>query len=165
MVAQRRLGGGDDRFPRHGVCGVLLGRVVRPVRHRHRRAGRLRRGFGLIGASQAPSLWQFQFFFGVLIGIAAGSFYAPMVAVASAWIEHRRSLAVALVSAGMGVSPLTVAPFASWLITAYDWRTAMLVIGIASWALLIPASFLVRPAPPAAAPASGGTDAPEMQWS
>ena len=94
-------------------------------------------GIGLIGASQATSLWHFQFFFGVLIGIAAGSFYAPMVAVASAWIEHRRSLAVALVSAGMGVSPLTIAPFASYLITTYDWRTAMLVIGIASWALLI----------------------------
>ena len=24
----------------HGVCGVLLGRIVRPVRHPHRRAGR-----------------------------------------------------------------------------------------------------------------------------
>lgn len=128
-------------------------------------AGSVLLGIGLIGASQAASLWQFQFFFGVLIGIAAGSFYAPMVAVASAWIEHRRSLAVALVSAGMGVSPLTIAPFASWLITAYDWRTAMLVIGIAAWTLLIPASFLVRPAPPAAAPASGGTGAPEIQWS
>jgi MFS family permease len=127
-------------------------------------AGAVLLGIGLVGASQAASLWEFQFFFGVLIGIAAGSFYAPMVAVASAWIEHRRSLAVALVSAGMGVSPLTVAPFASWLITTYDWRTAMLVIGIASWALLIPAAFLVRPAPPAAAPATGGTGVPETQW-
>jgi MFS family permease len=122
-------------------------------------------GIGLVGASQAASLWQFQFFFGVLIGIAAGSFYAPMVAVASAWIEHRRSLAVALVSAGMGVSPLTIAPFASYLITTYDWRTAMLVIGIASWALLIPASFLVRPAPQAPAPAPGTAETPEIQWS
>ena len=119
---------------------------------------------GLIGASQATSLWQFQFFFGVLIGIAAGSFYAPMVAVASAWIEQHRSLAVALVSAGMGVSPLTIAPFASYLITAYDWRTAMLTIGIVAAALLIPASFLVRPAPEASPAASGGDAAPEVQW-
>src|SRR6187402_2017093 len=104
-------------------------------------AGAVLLGIGLVGASQATGLWQFQFFFGVLIGIAAGSFYAPMVAVASAWIEHRSSLAVALVSAGMGVSPLTIAPFASYLITTYDWRTAMLVIGIVALALLIPASF------------------------
>src|SRR5881392_2875983 len=128
-------------------------------------AGSVLLGIGLIGASQATSLWQFQFFFGVLIGIAAGSFYAPMVTVASAWIDHRRSLAVALVSAGMGVSPLTVAPFASWLITTYDWRTAMLVIGIVALALLIPASFLVRPAPEAASRvAANGTDAPDGQW-
>jgi MFS family permease len=127
-------------------------------------AGSVLLGIGLIGASQAESLWQFQFFFGVLIGLAAGSFYAPMVAVASAWIEHHRSLAVALVSAGMGVAPLTIAPFASWLITTYDWRTAMLVIGLASWALLIPASFLVRPAPQPAVPATGATAAPDAQW-
>ena len=50
----------------------------------------------------------------------------------------------------MGVAPVTIAPSASALITAYDWRTAMLVIGIAAWALLIPASFLVRPAPKSA---------------
>jgi predicted MFS family arabinose efflux permease len=86
--------------------------------------------------------------------------------VASAWIEHQRSLAVSLVSAGMGVAPLTVAPFASWMISTYDWRTAMLVIGILASALLIPASFLVRPAPqPAAASGAGGAVVPEVEWS
>ena len=44
----------------------------------------------------------------------------------------------------MGVAPMTVSPFARWLITAYDWRTAMLTIGIAAWCLLIPAALLVR---------------------
>ena len=117
-------------------------------------SGTLLLGTGLIAASQATTLWQFQLAFGVLIGIAAGSFYAPMMAAASAWIEDHRSLAVALVSAGMGVAPLTVAPFASWMITTYDWRTAMLVIGIVALALLIPASLLVRPAPQVAAPAT-----------
>lgn len=127
-------------------------------------SGTLLLGAGLIGASQATSLWQFQFFFGVLIGIAAGAFYAPMVAAASAWIERQRSLAVALVSAGMGVSPLTVAPFASWLIANYDWRTAMLTIGIAALALLIPASLLVRQPPAPSAAAANGVDAPDGQW-
>ena len=51
----------------------------------------------------------------------------------------------------MGVAPVTISPFGSWLITTYDWRTAMLVIGIGAGVLLIPASLLVRPAPQAAA--------------
>src|SRR5437879_642028 len=128
-------------------------------------AGSLLLGLGLVTASQAQSLWQFQLCFGVLIGIAAGSFYAPMMALASAWIDKHRSLAVALVSAGMGVSPVTVAPTASMLITAYYWRTAMLVIGIGAWALLIPACFLVRPAPQAAGAAATDTaEAPATEW-
>ncbi len=128
-------------------------------------AGSLLLGLGLVTASRAQSLWQFQLLFGGLIGVAAGSFYAPMVAVASAWISQHRSLAVSLVSAGMGVAPLTVAPSASALITAYDWRTAMLVIGIAAWALLIPACFLVRPAPQGAdSTAESTNDAPATEW-
>lgn len=128
-------------------------------------SGSLLLGLGLVTASQAQTLWQFQLLFGALIGIAAGSFYAPMMAVASAWISRHRSLAVALVSAGMGVAPVTIAPSASALITAYDWRTAMLVIGIAAWALLIPASFLVRPAPNSDdEKAADINDAPATEW-
>ena len=128
-------------------------------------AGSVLLGIGLVTASQAQTLWQFQLCFGVVIGIAAGSFYAPMMALASAWIDKHRSLAVALVSAGMGMSPVTIAPFARALISAYDWRIAMLVIGIAAWALLIPACFLIRPAPqPAGSAGASGDVAPEIEW-
>jgi len=128
-------------------------------------AGTIILGLGLVLASQAQSLWQFQLLFGTLIGIAAGAFYAPMVALASAWIEKNRSLAVSLVSAGMGMAPLIVAPTASLLISSYDWRTAMLIIGIAAWVLLIPACFLVRPAPQSADNvAVRPSDTPETEW-
>src|SRR5262245_1371712 len=106
-------------------------------------------GLGLVAASQATTTPQFHLTFGVIVGVAAGSFYAPMVAVASAWIEDRRNLAVALVSAGMGIGSMTVSPLAGWLIAAYDWRTAMLAIGAVAWLLLIPGALLVR-RPPAA---------------
>src|SRR5215471_1592443 len=112
-------------------------------------------GTGLIAASRATALIEFQLLFGVLIGVGIGSYYAPMMAAATAWLEHRRNLAAALVSAGMGIGSMTISPLAGWLLTSLDWRTAMLTIGAAAWALLIPASLLVRP-PLAAA---RGTDA------
>ena len=66
-------------------------------------------------------------------------------------LTDNRSLAVSLVSAGMGVAPMTISPFARWLVSTYDWRTAMMTIGIGAWALLIPAALLVRRPPVAAA--------------
>ncbi|MBN8898986.1 MAG: MFS transporter, partial [Rhodospirillales bacterium] len=104
-------------------------------------------GLGLVLARSATTLLQFQLAYGLLVGIAGGAFFAPLIATASSWFDKHRSLAVSLVSAGMGVAPMTVSPFARWLITTYDWRTAQLVIGLVAWAVLIPVSFLMRRAP------------------
>jgi MFS family permease len=112
-------------------------------------------GLGLVLASRTTSLLQFQIVYGVIVGVAAGAIFAPTIATVTGWFDKHRSLAVSLVSAGMGVAPLTISPFASWLIQHYDWRTAQLVIGVAAWVLLIPTAFLVRRAPPAAAGAVG----------
>jgi MFS family permease len=102
---------------------------------------------GLVTASRATTLLELQLTFGVLVGVAAGSFYAPMIAVATGWLEHRRNLAAALVSAGMGMGSMVVAPFAGWLLGQYDWRTSMLIIGIAAACLVLPAGLLVRDPP------------------
>jgi MFS family permease len=112
-------------------------------------------GLALVLASRAGSLLQFQLTYGILVGLAASAFFTPMIAAATAWFEQNRSLAVSLVSAGMGVAPMTISPFARWLITTYDdWRFAMLIIGILAWVLLLPAALLIRQ-PPAGATASG----------
>lgn len=112
-------------------------------------------GVGLVGASQAATIGQFQLLFGVLIGVAAGSFYAPLTATATHWFTRHRSLAVALVSAGMGIGSMTLSPLARWLITVYDWRVAMFALGALSWLLIIPAALLLRK-PPALPNLTGG---------
>lgn len=101
-------------------------------------------GLALVVASRAETLLAFQLSYGILVGVAASTFFAPMMAATMGWFKENRGLAVSLVSAGMGVAPMTISPFARWLITASDWRTAMLIIGIGAWVLLIPAALLVR---------------------
>jgi len=110
-------------------------------------------GLGQVLASRATSLLEFQLTYGILVGIAGGAFFAPLMATVTTWFDKNRALAVSLVSAGMGVAPMTISPFARWLISAYEWREAMLIIGIAAWCLLIPAAMLVRRSPSLSAPA------------
>src|SRR5215471_1773380 len=104
-------------------------------------------GLGLVAASQAATVGQFQILFGMLIGVAAGSFYAPLTATATHWFTRHRSLAVALISAGFAIGSATISPLARWLITEYGWRVAMLTLGVLSWLLIIPAALLVRRPP------------------
>jgi MFS family permease len=119
-------------------------------------SGSVLAGAGLILASQARSLLEFQLAYGVLVGVAAGAFFAPLMATVTNWFERHRALAVSLVSVGVGVAPMTVSPFASWLVLVMDWRSAQLTIGLLALGLLVPASLLVRPAP---APATGAAAA------
>jgi MFS family permease len=104
-------------------------------------------GLGLVLASRASSVLEFQLLYGCLVGVAGGAIFAPMMATVTGWFDRQRSLAVSLVSAGMGVAPMTVAPFAAKLVSIYDWRTSQLIIGVIVWALLLPVSLLVRRAP------------------
>jgi MFS family permease len=118
-------------------------------------------GLALVLTSRVQSLLLFQLTYGILVGLAASTFFAPMIALTTGWFDKQRSLAVSLVSAGMGVAPMTISPFARWLITTYDWRTAMLVIGILAWVLLIPAAMLVRQPPAASAAGPKVSAAPD----
>ena len=104
-------------------------------------------GLALTLASRAESLREFQLVYGILVGLAASAFFAPMIATVTGWFETQRNLAVSLVSAGMGMAPLTISPLASWLITHYGWRSAMFYVGVMAWVLLIPASLFVRRPP------------------
>lgn len=115
-------------------------------------------GLGMVLASQAATLLQFQLLYGAIVGVASGSFYAPLTATTTKWFTRHRSLAVALVSAGLSVGSTVMAPLSRWLISTYDWRTAMLVIGDLVWLVIIPAAFLVRN-PPAVTAANAATAA------
>ncbi|UZW60081.1 MFS transporter [Lysobacter enzymogenes] len=125
-------------------------------------AGSLLLGLACVLASRAGSLLQFQLAYGVLLGAAAAAFFAPVIAATAAAFERRRNLAISLVSAGVGVAPMTLSPLVAWLISQYDWRTTLLIVGALAWALTLPAVWFVRAAPAAhaAAPAQAAVGAP-----
>lgn len=131
-----------------GVAGFLWGTVsdrigARPVVM----IAAVMLGAGLLLASRAPNLLTFQLAYGGLVGAAGGAFFAPLMATTIGWFDKHRSLAVSLVSIGGGVAPMVITPLASVLISAYGWRSAMLMIAIGAWVVIIPTTFLIRRAP------------------
>lgn len=104
-------------------------------------------------ASRAPTLPLFQLSFGLMAGGAVAAFFAPMMATVMGWLTTQRGLAVSLVSAGMGLAPVTMSPLAARLAEAYDWRTVLSVLaGIVAVTTLPTALLLRRPPEQAAAP-------------
>jgi MFS family permease len=121
----------SDRFGARVV--VLTGSVILAV--------------SLALASQTTSLLAFQLMFGLFIGGSISAIFAPMMACVTGWFDTHRSLAVSLVSAGMGMAPMTMSPLAAWLVSIHDWRTSMLIIAGVVAAVMIPAALLVRRPP------------------
>ncbi len=119
-------------------------------------------------ASRATSLIEFQLLFGLLVGLATAAIFAPMMACVTGWFDTHRSLAVSLVSAGMGMAPMTMSPLVAWLVSSHDWRTTMQILSLVVAVIMIPAALLVRRPPALAAGATAIGDAgpqPEMSLS
>jgi MFS family permease len=130
-LASMAWGGLSDRFGPRPV--VLTGSIVLAA--------------SLALASQATSLLQFQLIFGLMVGGSIAAIFAPMMACVTGWFDTHRSLAVSLVSAGMGMAPMTMSPLAAWLVSNYTWRTSFLIMAALAAVLMIPASLLVRRPP------------------
>ena len=102
-LASMVWGGLSDRWGPRSV--VLVGSVLLAA--------------SLALASQATSLAGFQILFGVGVGASTAAIFAPMMACVMGWFDTQRSLAVSLVSAGMGMAPMTMSPLVAWLVTTH----------------------------------------------
>src|SRR6185437_13285212 len=116
-------------------------------------------------ASRATSLIEFQLLFGLLVGAATAAIFAPMMACVTGWFDTHRSLAVSLVSAGMGMAPLTMSPLVAWLVSSHDWRITMRILAVVVAAIMIPIALLVRRPPALAGAAASGHAGPQPEMS
>jgi MFS family permease len=101
---------------------------------------------GLMITSVVDSLWIGLASYSIGVGIAAACGYVPMVAVVGGWFEERRTLALGVAVAGIGMGTLVMAPVASWLIDEHGWRIAYRIIAVGATAILLGCAVVtVRP--------------------
>ena len=103
-------------------------------------------GLGLILMSLTRSLAMFYgSFFLISLG-AGGCMSVVLMSVVGKWFHENVGKALGLVACGFGAGGLIV-PLIVWLIDAYHWRTALILLGMGMWGVGIPLSFVVRDRP------------------
>ncbi len=92
---------------------------------------------GWILSAYAPNIYVLTITYGVIIGAGVGLTYGPPMTVVAKWYPERKGLAVGLVLAGFGLSPLVTAPLVINLIGSYGVMKTFMILGI-SFGLIIP---------------------------
>ncbi|TSK77054.1 Monocarboxylate transporter 13 [Bagarius yarrelli] len=101
-------------------------------------------GLGLILASQATTLVHLYLTMGLISGTGWALVFTPTIASLMQYFSTRRSLAMGLGLTGVGLSSFAFSPFFQYLVEAYGWRGALLILGglslniVASGALIRP---------------------------
>ena len=99
-------------------------------------------GFGYALSSGVQSLIALYVFYS-LASFGAGIVWSLPLSTVQRWFVQRRGLALGITISGIGIGTFVWAPVVDTLIYNYGWRTAYLVMGIASALMLLPASLIV----------------------
>lgn len=131
------------------VTGALAGMAIGPLVDRYgpRRvmaASALLGGAMLILLSRLSAVWQLYVFFGLGIGLLRPGLWglSGMSALAH-WFTRRRGRAMAIASAGMGVSALVMVPVGQAVTSHFGWRAAWLMLAALMLAVVAPAAALL----------------------
>jgi MFS family permease len=121
---------------------------------------------GYVTAGLAPSLVVYALAQGVMIGgFGASAAFGPLMADASLWFRRRRGIAVSLAAAGNYMAGAVWPPVLTWLIGAYGWRVAHVVVGVVCLVTMLPLALMLRARAPgqrggAVLAGDGGVDRP-----
>lgn len=110
-------------------------------------AGAAAMALGLVATARAGSLGVALLAYGLGVGVGVACAYVPMVALVGGWFGRRRTLALGVAVAGIGLGTLIVPPATAALIETVGWRDSYLVLAAVGTVTLIACAYAVRPAP------------------
>lgn len=133
--------------------GILMGWLADKVGVRTTLAfGVVMVACGLAVSSLGP-IWSLYLGHGLMVGLLGnGAIYAPLLVYVSRWFERRRGAAIALISSGQYIAGVVWPSLFEQGISAWGWQTVMLGYGAIVAAVILPATFLLKPLPLAAVP-------------
>jgi sugar phosphate permease len=105
-------------------------------------------GIGFILLRVVSSPVSLYIIFGLILsmGFNMAFTHATSAAVAK-WFVKKRGRALSILLTGNGVGGAIFVPVIAWLITQFGWRAATIIIGVATLAIPLPLSLIVRSTP------------------
>ncbi|MBW2060875.1 MAG: MFS transporter [Deltaproteobacteria bacterium] len=105
-------------------------------------------GVGFILLSQVRSPLSLYLIFGLTLslGYNLGYIHGTGAAVAK-WFVKKRGRAFSFLYTGNGIGGAIFVPLIAWLIVQYGWRSAAVIIGVATLAIPLPLSLIIRSTP------------------
>lgn len=101
------------------------------------------------GFAGAGALWQVYALGGLMGVMLAGIGDVVVGGVVPQWVERSRGLALGIVYTGANVAGFAMTRLAAWMADSLDWRRAVLILGAAGLAIMLPAALgIVRDARP-----------------
>ena len=104
-------------------------------------------GLSLLLTGRANASWQLYIYYSALLAIGTGPGYPVLMSTTSRWFEKKRGLALAITASGGGLGTIALAPFATYLIGSFDWRTAFAVLGLLVGLGIAPLSIMLKKDP------------------
>ncbi|MFC2059244.1 MFS transporter [Chloroflexota bacterium] len=130
-----------------GIAAPIVGTIADKVGPRKvTTIGVFITGLSVILLSQVNSLGMFYLVVVLVsIGLSGCAGHIQMIAVAH-WFRKRAGTATGLLSMGIGAGGFLV-PMVVWLVSQYDWRAALILLGVGMWIICLPLSLLIRHKP------------------
>ena len=131
-------------FATAGAMGMVIGRFIdrygpKPVLI----LGSTIMGIGFFLLSRVTQLWQF-FAVYLLMAIGwSGTSLVPISTLITNWFIRRRGFAMGLTMTGLSLGGVVLVPFAVYLISHWGLRSALPVLGLTFWIVVIPVALLV----------------------
>jgi MFS family permease len=131
-----------------GGIGILGGKLTdkygpRPIIG----IGALLTGIAFLLMSQISALWHAYLILGILRGIGTSFTLIPVAAIIPRWFVKRRGIAMGIVMSGFGLGGIIAPLLTQWLISAYGWRNAFIIIGLITLIIIIPLAKFLKHSP------------------
>ena len=103
-------------------------------------------GIGFIMLSFTRTLWMFYASIVLIAFGGGGCTGVVLMHVAVNWFQKKAGLALGILTSGFGASGFLI-PVIVWLIDDFGWRTAVIILGAATWFIGIPLVLVIRNTP------------------